>query len=457
MSLTIFKNINNTFTIMDCYGGGIWEFDKPEFLKFLLILNAHQENLDLGRFVNELMLESIPGETTVKEIYDFILEQKIPLHVTFSAKAVLKNLDKYNSDIITVPFTNMEVSRICNYRCDWCFLDHKTYTLSETLTLTEMIDHIVLPMAELGVIQWGITGGEPSLTLDKTLNLSKEILSTVKSLYKLNPEIILFTNGTNLDKYAESYKKNGITSIQVSLSSGNAELENKLRKPPKGIDSYIEVIKGIEACKKAGLKINLNSVISPDMGLGSNIKTIPVLFEIASKYEVDVFDLSLACPAGEAKKNGLTFTYYEYEQIIELVKKSEGILKSKTHYARPFGNLEEGRDICCGTGMIEFYIDYIGYTYPCNNLSESELRCSSKKITEEDIEDIWFNSSILRRLRNYEKFFVNKECGICKHRGFCVGSCIAKIWHQFGSFNLNEKPDYCYKESFRKENKNESY
>lgn len=448
MSLTIYKNIEDSYTILDCYGGGMWEFNSNELISFLKILDIFQRGINIEWYIS--CINEKKERELIQEVYSFIVDQDIPLHVTFIAQALLSNLESYSPGIISVPFTNMEVSRLCNYKCYWCFLDEKTDSLQETLKLEEMIAHIVEPMAKLGVLQWGITGGEPSLTIDKTLKLAEHINNRVKELYNIKPEIILFTNGSNLSDLAHLYQKNGITSVQISISSGDPDLENKLRNPPRKIDSYQEVIKGIIACKKAGLKINLNSVISHDIGIGSNIDFLPELFDMAAKYEVDVFDLSLACPAGEAKKNNLTFTQEEYNKIMHYISTNEHKLSKKTYYACPCENLEPARDICCGTGMIEFYIDYKGFAYPCNNLSDPLLRCSDKNVKEAGIDEVWFTSSLLKQLRDYNSYYVSTECGTCDYRGFCVGSCIAKIWHQFGSFNLNKKPDYCYRDQFEK-------
>lgn len=446
MSLAIFKNVEDSYLILDCYGGGMWEFEKSELVSYLKILHAYQHGINIEYYISSI--NDNEQQKHIQEVYDFILNQQIPLHVTFVAQSILSNLESYSAGLITVPFVNIEVSRLCNYNCYWCFLDEKNNSLEEALGLDEIIDYVVKPMAKQGVLQWGITGGEPSLTLDKTLRLAKFINNYIEQLYDLKPEIIVFTNGYNLSENAHLYYEHGITSVQISLSSGNREMENILRKPPKGIDSYDEVIKGIEACKEIGLKVNLNSVISHDMGIGSNSDYIPELFDIAAKYEVDVFDLSLACPAGEAKKNNLVFNKNEYNKIIKYIQKNQYKLSPKTYFSNPCENLEVGRDICCGTGMIEFYIDYRGFTYPCNNLSDPQLKCSTKKVTEKDIDEIWFSSHLLKQLRDYDTFFVNDECGSCNYRGFCVGSCIAKIWHQFGTFNLNKKPKNCYKDQF---------
>lgn len=448
MSLAIFKNIEDSYIILDCYGGGIWEFSDKEMISFLKILDVYQHGSDIECYISNI--NSAKEKELIKTVYSFIIDQEIPLHVTFVARALLETLENQSSGIISMPFTNMEVSRFCNYNCYWCFLDNKTSSFEETLSLQDMFSCIVDPMAKLGVLQWGITGGEPSLTVDKTLQLSQYIHNRVRKLYNIDPEITLFTNGYHLSKFAYLYQEHGITSVQVSISSGNSILENQLRRPPKEINSFDEVINGIIACKKVDLQVNLNSVISHDIGFGSNIDSLPELFDIVTKYGVDVFDLSLACPAGEAKKNKLIFTEEEYNKIMQHLSKNEHKLSKKTYYSRPCENLEVGRDICCGTGMIEFYIDHKGYTYPCNNLSDPLLKCSNKNVKEKNISEIWFNSNILGQLRDFNLYSVCNECGSCDYRGFCVGSCIAKIWHQFGSFSLNKKPDYCYKNQFGK-------
>ena len=451
MSISIFKLNNNCYHIYDSYGGGLWEFNLSEIKLFLTILDINQKKKILNHMNINACYDNKYKLAEINDMISFIENEEITQNTTFAAKAVIDRLNYYDNGIITAPFTIIEVSRLCNYNCYWCFLDYKDPKVDVALSLNDLIKFVVDPMIDIGSIHWGITGGEPSLTLEKTLKLSKYIKEVTIRKFNLEPNIMLFTNGHYLSKNAILYKDAGISTVHVSLSSANEEQELKLRRPPKNENSYLEVINGIKECKKIGLNVNLNSVIINDIGYGSNINTMPLMYELANTLDVDLFDLNLACPSGEAKRNCITFSKKDYKKITLNEQRCSKRLKPFIKYCCATGNLEENRDISCGSGIIEFYVDYIGNTFPCNNLTDDSLKCDQQTVKEKSIESIWFNSEILRQLRQYDKFFVNDECGKCIYRGFCVGSCIARIWHQYGLLNLNKRPEYCYLNEFEKE------
>lgn len=450
MALAIFKKSEDKYDILDPYFGGIWEASRYEIQCFLNILREFQLQ-DIGKIDNlnvDRLIDKGYKLQTINEMIKFIKDEHIPTSTSFIAEAILNKLDQRELGIITAPLMIMEVNRTCNYNCPWCYLEHMKENKTSSLTLEEMENRIVDPMLKSGTKNWGITGGEPSLTLEKTLKLANLITSKTESQFKVKPEILLFTNGHQLVNNAMKYKEAGITDVQVSLSSPIPEQERKLRRAPANIDSYKEAVEGIKECKRIGLKVILNSVITCDVGYGSNIENIPLIYKIATDLDVDDLDINLACPSGQAKKNKILFNHKDYEDINAFTKIAATQLKDDLNFFPPVGDLEDNREMRCGAGMLEFYVDYEGYTFPCNNLIDDALKCSNTRVIDSEIDKIWDASNILENFRNYEVNNINSECGACTYKGFCVGSCFARIWHQYGKLDLKHKPNNCYKDLF---------
>ena len=447
MALSIFKKNNNEFHIVDPYYGGIWKASRYEIELLLNIIKVLQtKNINnIDNFQNRDLYFKYNDEE-IKNMIDFIRNENISMTSTFIAESILKNIDTYHEGIITTPTIIMEVNRICNYRCPWCYLEYMGENRGKSLNIEEYEKKIIDPMLQSGTKNWGLTGGEPSLTLDKTTELAKIINDKTISMYGVHPYILLFTNGHMLSKYAEYYKKSGITAVQVSLSSADPEQEKILRRAPLEINSYNEVVNGIKECKKIGLKVILNSVITSDIGYGSNIENIPLLYELVNDLNIDELDINLACPSGQAKNNKIIFSKQDYSRITTLISEYSKKIKIDKKYYPPADELENNRDIRCGAGLLEFYVDYRGYTYPCNNLIDERLRCSNNPVTKDNISNIWFESSVLSNFRDYECNNINSECANCHYRGFCIGSCFARIWHQYGKLKMDKKPTSCIKE-----------
>ncbi|WBW95294.1 radical SAM/SPASM domain-containing protein [Oceanirhabdus sp. W0125-5] len=449
MSIAIYKVNNDLYHIVDPYYGGIWEAEESSIKIFLRVLEEmkKQNVKDLKKLnISEGMLLEFHKELWL-EMIDFIKENGISIFTQFDPRRIYDNLDSYGKGIITTPMTIIEINRVCNYNCPWCYLDNMIQD-EDVLSIEQMEERIVDPLLKAGANYWAITGGEPSVTLDRTLEFIKRIKDKTIKEFGYTPYILLFTNGHKLKEYAELYKEAGVTIVQVSLSSPDEAQEVGLRRPPKGINSYKEAVEGIKKCKELGLEVILNSVITSDVGYGSNVDNIPKIYKLAKELKVDTLDINLACPSGQAKKNNIVFSKEEYLKIKKYVQDNKFKEDEKINEDLPVDELEDHRDIRCGVGMLEFYVDYKGYTYPCNNLIHEDMLCTPRTILEENIIDIWFTSEKLSVFREYEDNNINEECGSCEYRGFCIGSCFARGWHQYGMLKMDKKPEKCYKDVY---------
>ncbi|MCM1992773.1 radical SAM/SPASM domain-containing protein [Oceanirhabdus seepicola] len=449
MSIAIYKVNNDLYHIVDPYYGGIWEAEESSMKLFLRVLEEmRKKNIkdlkDLN--IDDDMFMEFDKELW-HEMITFIKENRISIFNQFDPRRIYENLQSYENGIITPPMTIVEVNRVCNYNCPWCYLDNMIQD-DGVLSIEQIEQRIVEPLLKAGANYWAITGGEPSVTLDRTLKLITSIKDRTIREFGYRPYILLFTNGHKLKEYAELYKEAGVTIVQVSLSSPDEEQEVGLRRPPEGINSYREAVQGIKKCKEIGLEVILNSVITSDIGYGSNVDYIPKIYKLAKELKINTLDINLACPSGQAKKNNIVFSKEEYFKIKKYVQSNNFAEEDRIREDLPIDDLEEHREIRCGVGMLEFYVDYKGYTYPCNNLIHKEMLCAPRTILEENIKDIWFTSEKLSVFREYQDNNINEECGSCEYRGFCLGSCFARGWHQYGMLKMDKKPENCYKDVY---------
>jgi cyclic pyranopterin phosphate synthase len=122
---------------------------------------------------------------------------------------------------------------------------------NEVLSLEECA-RLVNIFVNLGVSKVRITGGEP-LVRKNALWLFEEI----GKLEGLN-ELVLTTNGSQLEKQAQDLKNAGVKRINISVDSLNAERFKKITRTGE-LD---KVLRGIQAVKKAGFEsVKLNAVL----------------------------------------------------------------------------------------------------------------------------------------------------------------------------------------------------
>lgn len=144
----------------------------------------------------------------------------------------------------------------------------------EVLSLEECL-RLVKAFVQLGVTKVRITGGEP-LVRKNALWLFEE----VGKLEKLK-ELVLTTNGSQLEKQAISLKQAGVKRINISLDSLNSERFKKITRTGE-LD---KVLRGIQAAKQAGFdNIKLNTVLMR----GTNDDEAEALVDFAIKQAIDI-------------------------------------------------------------------------------------------------------------------------------------------------------------------------
>jgi len=144
----------------------------------------------------------------------------------------------------------------------------------EVLSLEECL-RLVKAFVQLGVTKVRITGGEP-LVRKNALWLFEE----VGKLEKLK-ELVLTTNGSQLEKQAASLKQAGVKRINISLDSLNSERFKKITRTGE-LD---KVLRGIQAAKQAGFdNIKLNTVLMR----GTNDDEAQALVDFAIQQAIDI-------------------------------------------------------------------------------------------------------------------------------------------------------------------------
>ncbi|HJV81571.1 GTP 3',8-cyclase MoaA [Noviherbaspirillum sp.] len=151
----------------------------------------------------------------------------------------------------SIEYLRLSVTDRCDLRCTYCMpKGFKGFEEPEDWLTFDEIERLLAAFARLGTSRIRMTGGEPLLRR----NLS-ELAGRIARLPGIR-DLSLSTNATRLDRYAESLKAAGVSRINVSLDSLDAECMEKIT----GHDSLPKIMAGIMAGKAAGfspIKINM--------------------------------------------------------------------------------------------------------------------------------------------------------------------------------------------------------
>ncbi len=137
-------------------------------------------------------------------------------------------------------------------RCVYCMGEDMTFLPRHEVLSLEECARLVKIFVKLGVTKVRITGGEP-LVRKNALWLFNEIgkLEHLK-------ELVLTTNGSQLEKQAQALKNAGVKRINISLDS----LDSQRFKTITRTGELDKVLNGIQAAKLAGFdNIKLNTVL----------------------------------------------------------------------------------------------------------------------------------------------------------------------------------------------------
>ena len=152
-----------------------------------------------------------------------------------------------------IRYLRVSVTDRCDFRCVYCMLEHMTFLPKKDLLTLEELDRLCSVFIARGVKKIRITGGEP-LVRKNIIWLFHALSRHLRS--DALDELTLTTNGSQLPKYAEELKDLGVRRINISLDTLKAD---RFRAITRWGD-FSQVMAGIEAAERAGLKIKLNAV-----------------------------------------------------------------------------------------------------------------------------------------------------------------------------------------------------
>ncbi len=189
----------------------------------------------------------------------------------------------------TVDYIRLSITDRCDFRCVYCMAEEMTFLPREEVLSLEECARLVKVFVSLGVSKVRITGGEP-LVRKNALWLFEDIgkLSGLK-------ELVLTTNGSQLEKQAQDLRNAGVKRINISVDSLDAARFKKITRTGE-LD---KVLRGIQAAKRVGFEnIKLNTVLMR----GFNDDEIESLVDFAIEQAIDISFIE-EMPLGEISHN----------------------------------------------------------------------------------------------------------------------------------------------------------
>lgn len=171
----------------------------------------------------------------------------------FSARSTLDNAsplkDRYGRRF---SYLRLSVTEACNYRCTYCLPDGFCPREKPDELRLEEISSLVKTLAKCGTKKIRLTGGEPTLRKDL-----KEIIRICADTQGIS-EVALTSNGYRLQHQLREYVEVGLSSVNLSIDSLDAEQYRNIT----GHDKLQQVLNAAQLANELGMKsVKINVVL----------------------------------------------------------------------------------------------------------------------------------------------------------------------------------------------------
>ena len=196
----------------------------------------------------------------------------------------------------TVDYLRISITDRCDFRCVYCMAEDMTFLPRAQILTLEEIATLAKAFAELGVKKIRITGGEPLVRKG-----ALELLQTLGQIESLQ-ELVITTNGSQLETMATGLKTAGVKRINISLDTLDADKFKAITRT----GDLQQVLRGVDAVKAAGFeRIKINAVILKDR----NHLEVCDLVQYAVDKGIDISFIE-EMPLGVVAKHDRSEAYY---------------------------------------------------------------------------------------------------------------------------------------------------
>ncbi|MCF6232718.1 MAG: GTP 3',8-cyclase MoaA [Rhodobacteraceae bacterium] len=152
-----------------------------------------------------------------------------------------------------ITYLRVSVTDRCDFRCVYCMSENMTFLPKKELLTLEELDRMCSTFISLGVQKLRITGGEPLVR--------RGIMTFFQSMTRhlesgALRELTLTTNGSQLHRFSDDLYDAGVRRVNVSLDTLDQDKFAAVTRWGR----LKQVLGGIDAAQKAGLRVKINAV-----------------------------------------------------------------------------------------------------------------------------------------------------------------------------------------------------
>ncbi len=152
-----------------------------------------------------------------------------------------------------ITYLRVSVTDRCDFRCVYCMSENMTFLPKKELLTLEELDRMCSTFVRMGVEKLRITGGEPLVRRDIMTFFNAMTRHLESGDLR---ELTLTTNGSQLERFAQPLHDAGVRRVNISLDT----LDEKKFADVTRWGRLPQVLRGIDAAQKAGIRVKINTV-----------------------------------------------------------------------------------------------------------------------------------------------------------------------------------------------------
>ena len=276
---------------------------------------------------------------------------------------------------------------------------------------------------ELGVVQLGLSGGEPTLRPDLTalVRCAKQLglySTLVTSAYRLKKE-----------RLAE-LKAAGLDHVQISIQAADAELSDRIA----GTNSYGDKLAAYEATRELGFPLTVNVVLHRD-----NLHQVEALIRLAERLGAERIELANTQFYGWALHNRATLmpTRDQLAAGWDVVQRERQRLGSRLEIVWVLPDYYEKFPKPCmgGWGKAYMTVTPAGEVWPCHAAGRIKT-LNFANVRDRSLAWIWNESDAFNRFRG--DGWMPEPCRSCERKAKDFGGCRCQAFLIAGDAGLTD-------------------
>jgi pyrroloquinoline quinone biosynthesis protein E len=262
--------------------------------------------------------------------------------------------------------------------------------------------------AELGILQAGLSGGEPLQRAD--------LVELVAAAHDAGLYTNLITSAVGLNQERlDQLRAAGLDNIQISFQADEAALANEIARTP----AHAKKLAAAQAVRAAGFPLTVNVVLHR-----GNIERMAEIIALAERLEAERIELANTQYYGWAFNNraSLLPTRRQIEDASAVVARERKRLLGKLRilFVTPDYYSDRPKPCMDGWGRRYLTVNPVGQALPCPTAGEIKGLCFDN-VRERSLEWIWKESPAFNRFRGNE--WMPEPCRSCEFREIDFGGC----------------------------------